>query len=100
VLEDGAIISGTSIEAYRSWAAWIERSTDGGKTWAKIGPIVPPLVPDKQGLGDDHAGQAPGAPDWKYTDGIIQPSVVSLGRKHLRGIVPYVLRFGFPGRVA
>jgi predicted neuraminidase len=87
VLNNGTIISGTSIEAYRSWAAWIERSTDGGKTWAKIGPIVPPVGPDKQGTGDAHAAIAspvPGSSDWRYTDGIIQPSVVPLGRKHLR----------------
>jgi predicted neuraminidase len=71
VLKDGTIVSGTSIEASRSWAAWIERSTDGGKTWAKIGPIVPPVKPDRQ----------PGSSD---IDGIIQPSVVALGRKHLR----------------
>jgi predicted neuraminidase len=73
VLQDGTIVSGTSIEAYRSWAAWIERSTDGGKTWAKIGPIVPPVNPDRQGSSD-----------WTDVDGIIKPSVVPLGRKHLR----------------
>src|SRR5271154_2828377 len=67
-----------------SWAAWIERSTDGGKTWAKIGPIVPPVDPVRQGTPDAHAGQVPGSSDWKDIDGIIQPSVVPLGRKHLR----------------
>jgi predicted neuraminidase len=80
VLPDGTIVSGTSTEAYRSWAVWIERSTDGGKTWAKIGPIVPPL--DRR--PDAHAGQAPGSADGNDIDGIIQPSVVPLGRKHLR----------------
>jgi predicted neuraminidase len=84
VLQDGTIVSGTSIEAYRSWAAWIERSTDGGKTWAKIGPIVPPMEPERQPTADTHAGQVPGSSDWKDIDGIIQPSVVQLGRKHLR----------------
>jgi predicted neuraminidase len=84
VLDDGTIVSGTSIEAYRSWAAWIERSTDGGKTWAKIGPIVPPI---KQRAGDSSASSPPqvaGSSDWRYTDGIIQPSVVLLEKKHLR----------------
>ena len=75
VLKDGTIVSGSSIEAYRSWAAWIERSKDGGKTWAKIGPIVPPLRSDRQRSPD---------PDGKDIDGIIQPSVISLGRNHLR----------------
>jgi predicted neuraminidase len=87
VLPDGTIVSGTSTETYRSWAVWIERSTDNGKTWAKIGPIVPPLNLDKQGLGDPNSqipSQVPGSDDWKYTIGIIQPSVVSLGGTHLR----------------
>ncbi len=30
VLADGTIVSGSSTESYRSWAVWIERSTDGG----------------------------------------------------------------------
>lgn len=84
VLEDGTIVSGTSFEAYRSWAAWIERSTDGGKTWAKIGPIVPPVKPDWQPTSEAHAPQVPGSSNWKEIDGIIQPSVVPLGKKHLR----------------
>jgi len=82
VLEDGTIVSGSSVEAYRSWAAWIERSTDGGKTWAKIGPIVPPARQDSQPTEDAQAGQAPGSS--KDIDGIIQPSVISLGKNHLR----------------
>ncbi len=87
VLPDGTIVSGSSTETYRSWAVWIERSTDAGKTWAKIGPIAPPVDLDKEGLGDPNAvipSQVPGSDDWKYTVGIIQPSVVSLGGKHLR----------------
>jgi predicted neuraminidase len=86
VLPDGTIVSGSSVETYRSWAAWIERSTDQGETWANIGPIVPPLGLYK-GLGDPAAtipSQVPGSEDWKYTVGIIQPSVISLGGKHLR----------------
>lgn len=73
VLDDGTIVSGTSFEAYRTWSIWIERSTDNGKTWAKIGPIVP-------------TGSAGGnsAPDKGKTQGLIQPSVVSLGKGHLR----------------
>jgi predicted neuraminidase len=52
-LSDGAWLAGTSVEAgsrfdrpavspYRSWAAWVERSTDHGVTWTKHGPIVVP----------------------------------------------------------
>jgi predicted neuraminidase len=71
VMEDGTIVSGTSVESYRSWAAWIERSTDGGKTFSRIGPIT---VPDMSG----------GSDDGKSTRGLIQPSVISLGGKKLR----------------
>ena len=60
VTADGTIVSGTSVESYGSWACWIERSTDNGKTWTRIGPIEAPL------------------------NGIIQPSVVSLGADQLR----------------
>jgi predicted neuraminidase len=60
VMADGTVVSGTSVESYKAWACWIERSTDNGKTWTRIGPIQAPL------------------------DGIIQPSVVSLGGNRLR----------------
>ena len=62
VLPSGVVVSGTSVESYHSWAAWIERSTDNGLTWRRIGPISVP-------------GQI-------Y--GIIQPSVVQLNGSHLR----------------
>lgn len=53
VLSNGDILAGTSVEAgyeggtpaeapYRSWAAWIERSPDGGETWHKHGPVTVP----------------------------------------------------------
>ncbi|HXA56128.1 MAG TPA: sialidase family protein [Candidatus Acidoferrum sp.] len=69
VMPDGTIVAGSSIEAYHAWAAWIERSADNGKTWSKIGPLVPPRPADAD-------------PDANH--GIIQPSVVQLGDKHLR----------------
>ncbi|HWB87518.1 MAG TPA: sialidase family protein [Bryobacteraceae bacterium] len=74
VLADGVIVSGTSVESYHSWAAWIERSTDDGKTWKRIGPITVPLDADKQKEVAD-SGQ---------TYGIIQPTVISMGGNHLR----------------
>jgi predicted neuraminidase len=87
ILQDGTIVSGSSVEAYRSWAAWIERSTDGGKTWMKIGPIVPPLTEEQKAL--NHAPTEPPPPGQKisqskYTTGIIQPTVVLLRGRHLR----------------
>jgi predicted neuraminidase len=60
VLPKGLIVSGSSVESYNSWAAWVERSTDFGKTWSRFGPIMPP-----QG-------------------GIIQPTVIQVAGKHLR----------------
>lgn len=87
VLKDGTIVSGTSFESYRAWAVWIERSTDGGATWAKIGPIVPPLDLDTKGLGQTAGvipADVPGSTDWKFIQGIIQPSVIQLKGKHLR----------------
>jgi predicted neuraminidase len=88
VLDDGTIVSGSSVEAHETWAAWIERSTDNGKTWAKIGPIT---VSREADASEPPAADPPkGAPGWaadkgprKYV-GIIQPSVISLGGKHLR----------------
>ena len=92
VLSDGTIVSGSSIEAYHTWAAWIERSSDGGKTWAKIGPITlpadTPVLPPAKMVADT-AFVTAGATDVGVkpigsTFGIIQPSVVSLGGRHLR----------------
>jgi predicted neuraminidase len=53
ILSNGDILAGSSVEAgyeggtpydapYRSWASWVERSSDGGKTWHKHGPITVP----------------------------------------------------------
>lgn len=68
VLQDGTILSGTSVESYSSWAVWIERSTDNAKNWTRIGPIVAPGSATKPG----------------ETHGIIQPSLVDLGGGHIR----------------
>ena len=86
VLADGTIVSGSSIESYREWAVWIERSQDNGATWSKIGPIVPPADLDRQGYGKGGAGvpDVPGSNDWKFIQGIIQPSVVQREGRHLR----------------
>lgn len=72
VAPDGTIVSGTSVESYGSWACWIERSTDNGKTWQKSGPITVPPAPELAAV------------DGSHDDGIIQPSVIPLGGRHLR----------------
>ncbi len=72
LLPDGTIVSGTSVESYHSWACWVERSTDNGKTWTRHGPIT-----------------VAGEP-W----GIIQPAVVPLGAGRLRMFVRATQRIG------
>jgi predicted neuraminidase len=42
---DGTILAGTSVESYKAWACWIERSTDDAKTWRRFGPITVPSHP-------------------------------------------------------
>ena len=76
VLANGVVLSGTSVESYSSWAAWIDRSTDNGKTWQKIGPITVPLQ------GPINQNHRIGQPEQVH--GIIQPTIVPLGGKHLR----------------
>jgi predicted neuraminidase len=85
VMKNGTIVAGSSIEAYHSWAAWIERSTDDGKTWAKLGPFVPGRSVSAAGAADSQAADraaVPSDPNANY--GIIQPTVVELAAKHLR----------------
>jgi predicted neuraminidase len=83
VLEDGTIVSGSSTEAYQSWAVWIERSADGGKTWTRIGPMVPPATRSTNDRGSENNSTIRQSRQ-NQTTGIIQPSVISLGGRHLR----------------
>ena len=83
ILKDGTIVSGSSAEAYRSWAAWIERSNDGGKTWVKIGPILQPAAAVAK-ITENSTTQGTKPKESLLTSGIIQPSVISLGGAHLR----------------
>lgn len=74
VMKDGTIVSGTSVESYGSWACWIERSTDNGKTWRRYGPVAAPASLARPG-----SRRSPGEP---Y--GVIQPSVIEVSEHHLR----------------
>ncbi len=58
-LSDGAILAGTSVESYRNWTPFVDRSEDNGKTWTrsngfpvgdKFGQIQPTLFAGKDGL--------------------------------------------------
>lgn len=103
VLSDGAIVSGSSVEANSAsenlkWTAWIERSVDNGKSWTKAGPITVPVsadVPDAGALAaareGKHADRDEAAkvttkvtPPADHLVGLIQPAVVAMGGHHLR----------------
>lgn len=84
VLGDGTVISGTSVESYRSWACWIEWSSDHGVTWAKAGPIILPTNLERSVVKGQAPPAVPGSSEWSRTDGIIQPSVVWMQGNHLR----------------
>jgi predicted neuraminidase len=92
VLPDGTIVSGSSVENGK-WNAWIERSTDNGKTWTKFGPITVPASEDvpaaPAAASEKRSPLVDGIrtkvyPPSKTTVGIIQPSVVWMTGKHLR----------------
>ena len=72
VLGHGIILSGSSVESYGSWACWIERSSEYGKTWKRIGPIAA-----------SHALAAKPTANGEAF-GIIQPSLLDLGGSHIR----------------
>jgi predicted neuraminidase len=89
VMADGTIVAGSSVEAYKTWACWIERSTDGGVTWRKIGPIV--LTETQDNAETPSIDLRIDSPELREKEiagrefkGIIQPTVVSLGGRHLR----------------
>jgi len=84
VLDDGTIVSGTSVESYRSWAVWIERSSDDGKSWTKFGPITVPLGSAGAVAPVEVPAQVQGSSEWKPARGIIQPTIVSMGGERLR----------------
>ena len=81
---EATVVSGTSVETYLSWACWIERSTDNGLSWSKIGPITVPEFYARKEFNSDAPLAVPGSADWFRTRGIIQPSVVSMGGQRLR----------------
>lgn len=53
-LTDGSVLSPTSVESYKNWACWVDRSVDGCRNWTHHGPIYHP----------------------KHSFGVIQPAIV------------------------
>ena len=77
LLTSGVLVSGSSVESYGSWAAWIERSTDDGKRWTTSGPITLPRL--------ESAPQAvPQGSELLKPTGLIQPVVIPISGQHLR----------------
>ncbi len=72
LLPNGIILSGSSVESYGTWACWIERSIDNGRSWTRIGPLAAP------------ASLASHPPERGKPHGIIQPSLLDMGRRHIR----------------
>ncbi len=77
-------MSGSSVESYHAWAAWVERSTDGGLSFTKEGPYTLPDASIRALAPGAAAGSTIGQLGPALTTGLIQPSVVSLGGEHLR----------------
>jgi predicted GH43/DUF377 family glycosyl hydrolase len=94
VLADGTVVAGTSVESYRTWAAWIDRSTDHARTWTRIGPIVV-KDPGKGGVESTPVASVPGSAFWNKTYGLIQPAVVPLGKDRLRLYARATTNIGF-----
>jgi predicted neuraminidase len=46
LVSDGALLAGTSVESHKAWCSWVNRSTDGAKTWTRHGPIDVPEKPN------------------------------------------------------
>ena len=89
VLDDGVIVSGSSNEGKGGWRVFIERSIDDGRTWSRIGPLT--VAKEQDAAEKPYPEPDMSSPELRAKDkgprgysGIIQPSVVSLGGKHLR----------------
>lgn len=73
VAPNGTVVAGSSTESYHAWAVWMERSTDDAKSFTRTGPYLP--------VQSDATKEAMAK---HQTSGVIQPSVISMGGRHLR----------------
>ena len=98
-LSNGDILCGTSNESWRSWACWVEISTDGGGTWTRHGPIAAPGFPADE-TGDDDLLSA----TWDVASGallllqehpgVIQPTVWEYAPGRLKMLMRATRRVG------
>ena len=100
-LSNGDLLCGTSSEAWRAWACWVEISSDGGATWSKHGPIAAPGYPS-----GERAGVAePVSATWDAKShelvvpqqhfGVIQPAVWEYAPGRLKMLMRATQRVGF-----
>ncbi len=99
ILSNGDIVCGASIESWRSWACWVEISSDGGRTWSKYGPITAPSFPVYEHESDD-----PVSATWEATSGelvlpqdhagVIQPTVWEYAPGRLKMLMRATRRVG------
>lgn len=100
-LQDGSILCGASRETWRSWACWVERSTDGGATWTLHGPITAP-----ESRGDSLAeSDEPISATWEPTKGtlrlpnehagVIQPTLWEAAPNHVVMLMRATQRVGY-----
>jgi predicted neuraminidase len=88
-LSNGDTLCGTSSESWRSWACWVEISSDGGQNWSKHGPITAPGPTEREtGTSEltsatlDAASHRLVLPQEHY--GVIQPTVWEYAPGRLR----------------
>src|SRR5450756_1264703 len=86
ILSNGDVLCGTSAETWNSWACWLERSSDGGMTWQKYGPICAPLPSDGAPPADRAAAEV-SVPQVIQPDnfaGVIQPVIWEYAARRLK----------------
>lgn len=101
LLSNGDILCPTSSETWHAWSAWVEISSDGGRTWAKHGPIVAPgfgrgaSTPGRDAVVSavwDTASQSLILPQEHY--GVIQPTVWEYAPGQLKMLLRATRRIG------
>ncbi|MBN2392866.1 MAG: exo-alpha-sialidase [Anaerolineae bacterium] len=100
-LSNDDIVCGTSSEAWRAWACWVEISRDSGATWSKHGPIVAPGYPS----GERASIAEPVSATWDARShelvvpqqhfGVIQPTVWEYAPGCLKMLMRATQRVGF-----
>jgi predicted neuraminidase len=97
-LSDGTIVSPTSMETWNSWAAWVELSQDGGRSWMRCGPITAPAAQTHSvastlvsATWDTASGQLLLPQDFP---GVIQPAVWEAAPHQLRMLLRSTLKIG------